>query len=595
MTHSIALRAITYLGLLACAPAFAQVTQRVSIAANGFEFDTPTELAGVSDDGRYVWFNNRRDGFLRDRRMGTTERVTLGTNGQQGNQPSKVGWITPGGRYVVFWSHASNLVPGDTNGQIDVFVRDRVLGTTERVSVSSTGVQGDDGGFLFSFGRSISDDGRFVCFVSYATNLVPGDGNGMIDTFVHDRQTGSTERVSISTGGGEGLPCDLPYYDAGVAEISADGRFVAFQSELRELVPFDTNCAHDVFVRDRQLGTTERMSVSTSGAQAVEHCLGSSISSDGRYVAFVSEDPLVPGDANGTRDAFVRDRTSNTIEVASLATGGAQANGWTMHATISNDGRYVGFASIATNLVAGDMAGTMDAFLRDRQNGTTELVSRSLDGNPGNDNSSAPLISANGRFVGFTSGANDLVPDDTNGTNDAYLRDRFGGTGFTSLCTPGAAGVLACPCSNPPGGLDRGCDNSSATGGAVLSASGGTFLTSDSLVFETSGQTPSGLSIVTQWASPNATGAIFGMGVRCTSGSVERLYTKTAVGGSITAPSFGAGEPQVSVRSAELGDTIQLAQSRWYVVYYRDPVVLGGCPASSNFNATQTGQVFWYP
>jgi hypothetical protein len=129
----------------------------------------------------------------------------------------------------------------------------------------------------------------------------------------------------------------------------------------------------------------------------------------------------------------------------------------------------------------------------------------------------------------------------------------------------------------------------------VLSASGGTYLSSDSLVFATTGERPTALSIVTQWSAADPTGVVFGMGVRCTSGTLKRLYTKSASGGSISAPDLGAGEPQVSVRSAALGDVLLAGQSRWLFVYYRDPNVLGGCPATSTFNSTQTGQVTWSP
>jgi hypothetical protein len=114
-------------------------------------------------------------------------------------------------------------------------------------------------------------------------------------------------------------------------------------------------------------------------------------------------------------------------------------------------------------------------------------------------------------------------------------------------------------------------------------------------VFTTTAEKPTALSIVSQWNASVATGAVFGMGVRCGAGTLKRLYTKTASGGSITAPNFAASDPQVSARSAALGDTIQPGQSRWYLVYYRDPIVLGGCPATSTFNATQTGQVTWSP
>jgi hypothetical protein len=204
------------------------------------------------------------------------------------------------------------------------------------------------------------------------------------------------------------------------------------------------------------------------------------------------------------------------------------------------------------------------------------------------------VVSADGRFVAFESSASNLVSGDFNNYDDIFLRDRFA-SGFTSLCDPGSGGVLACPCSNPPSGPGRGCDNSSSTGGASLAASGDAYLAVDSLVFTTSGEKPTATSILLQGTASPAAGVVYGQGVRCVGGALKRLFTKTASGGGITVPDFGGGDPSVSARSAAKGDTISPGQSRWYLVYYRDPTVLGGCPASSTFNATQTGQTTWSP
>ncbi len=204
-----------------------------------------------------------------------------------------------------------------------------------------------------------------------------------------------------------------------------------------------------------------------------------------------------------------------------------------------------------------------------------------------------PSISAGGRYVAFWGYASNLVPGDTNGYGDVFLRDRDA-TSFTSTCDPGASSVIACPCSNDASGPDRGCDNSAATGGARLSAVGIAYLSMDSLVFTTSGENPTSLSIVMQGNSAISTGAVYGQGVRCLGGPlIRRLFIKHAAAGSITAPEFASGDPTVSSRSAAKGDLIQPGESRWYLVYYRDPVALGGCPASSTFNATQTGRVDW--
>ncbi len=323
------------------------------------------------------------------------------------------------------------------------------------------------------------------------------------------------------------------------------------------------------------------------------HGLDRYISADGRYVAFLSwATNLVPGDTNGSGDVFVHDRQLSTTERVSIDSSGAQEDGSCSSISISADGRYVAFQSYATNLVPGDTGLYEDIFVRDRQLGTTERVSVDSSGAQGNDDSYSPSISADGRYVAFYSAADNLVPGDTGGLWDIFVRDR-NASGFGSLCDPGSSGVIACPCSNPPSGTGRGCDNSSATGGASLTASGIAYLSMDSLVFTTSGEKPTATSIVLQGTSFVSTGIVFGQGVRCAGGTLKRLYAKTASGGSISAPDSGAGDPSVSARSAALGDLIQPGQSRWYQVYYRDPVVLGGCPASSAFTATQGGEVAW--
>jgi hypothetical protein len=161
------------------------------------------------------------------------------------------------------------------------------------------------------------------------------------------------------------------------------------------------------------------------------------------------------------------------------------------------------------------------------------------------------------------------------------------------LCQPGVGVTIPCPCANPPSSSPRGCDNSSATGGAQLTSSGTASLSSDTIVFVTNDEKPTALSIVLQGTTSNPGGLVFGQGIRCTTGALKRLYQHSAVGGSITAPS--GADPSVSSRSNALGDPILAGQSRWYSVYYRDPIVLGGCPAASTFNITQTQEVAWGP
>jgi len=363
-----------------------------------------------------------------------TERVSVDSGWTQGNADSEEPSVSADGRYVAFRSTAGNLVVGDTNGVADVFVRDRQSGTTELVSVDSNEAQGND----LSDEPCISADGRYVAFTSWATNLVGGDTNGSHDVFVRDRQGGTTERVSVDASAAQGNgPSSSP-------SISADGRYVAFKSWATNLVNGDANGTfEDVFVRDRQGGTTERVNISSNGAQANDACEASSISADGRYVGFYTlADNLVSGDTNGSYDAFVHDRQVSTTVRVSINSGGVQGNGDSVDPSISADGRYVAFTSTAGNLVTGDTNGFADIFMRDCQSATTERVSVDSNGAQGNDHSFAPAVSvsADGRCVVFLSSAANLVSGDTGGF-DVFIRDRQNGT--TELVSIDSSGAQA--------------------------------------------------------------------------------------------------------------------------------------------------------
>jgi len=576
----------------------AQVTQRVTLDSNGVEADESSFHPSISAGGRYVAFHSRAtnlvaggdpnlvsDVFVRDRQTGATVKASVDGGGASGNHNSEGASISADGRFVLFKSAATNLVPGDTNGVVDVFLRDLQSMTTERVSVDSSEAQANGD----CWEPAISGDGRFATFSSFATTLVAGDTNGAMDVFVRDLLNGTTERVSVSSVGMQANNHSTN------PSISPDGRYVVFESYSSNLVPADANVRQDVFIRDRVNGTTERFSVDSSGAEGDEDSRNASVSADGRYVAFESDATnLVAGDTNLFSDVFVRDLQDGTTARASVGAGGSQVHDRSVDPSISSDGRHVAFWSYAYGLAPGDINTSWDVFLRDMQTGTNELMSVGPIGAPGNDNSTLAAMTPDGRFVAFESVATNLVPDDTNLVMDVFLRDRAH-AGYANLCEPGVAGVIGCPCSNPPSGPGRGCDNSSATGGARLEVSGGEFLSSDSLVFAATGERPSPLSLVLQGTSVIPAGVIYGQGVRCVGGSLKRLYTKNASSGSITAPDFGAGEQQAHARSAALGDVIAAGSSRWYMVFYRDPIVLSGCPAASTFNGTQTREVSWRP
>lgn len=417
------------------------LTTRLSVSSSGTQSNGLNLTTSMSPNGRFVVFdstasnlvrgdtNNRSDVFVRDQVTGTTRRVSLSSGGTQGNDDSAWGAISASGRFVAFFSFASNLVRGDTNGAGDVFVRDLVSGTTRRASVSSGERQADDRSY---FPLAISADGKFVAFASSASNLVPADTNGKHgDVFVRNLIAGTTEVVSVSSREMQGNLGS----DSGMA-ISAHGEYVAFRSDASNLVPGDTN-GLDLFVRNRIAGTTERVSVSSTGEESpgAPSIIGVAMSASGRFVAFSSDATnLVPDDTNGFSDVFVRDRAAKTTDRVSVTSDEVQSNsgGGSYEPSLSPDGRFVAFASNGSDLVPGDTNGVdngfngQDVFLRDRAAGTTRRVSVSTTGSQADAGTTAAgyrnPVSAAGKYVAFSSASTNLVADDTNSADDVFVR-----------------------------------------------------------------------------------------------------------------------------------------------------------------------------
>jgi Tol biopolymer transport system component len=377
-----------------------------------------------------------------------TARASLSTAGVPTDAATGPTIVSGDGRFVFFTSAATNLVAGDTNAVSDVFVRDRLLATTERVSVSTAGVQGDQqSGHTGSqlviesavCGLACSSDGRYVVFESNAENLVPGDTNARTDIFLRDRVLGTTERVSLTAGGAQcGSDCTRP-------SVSDDGRFVTFQSNFQGIVAGDLT-SMDVFLRDRALGSTFKVSLANGGGQGNNNSevLGGpgALSNDGRYVVFRSlASTLVAGDTNGTWDAFVHDRATLTTTRVSVNSSGVQSNSAVNGARMSADGRFVAFSSNAPNLAPG-LSGFTDVFVRDLLANTTVCASVSPVGVPVGGFCSTPFLSRDGRYVSFDSAATNVVSGDTNSRRDVFVRDLATGSNrCASRSSSGAFGT----------------------------------------------------------------------------------------------------------------------------------------------------------
>ncbi|MBI4880298.1 MAG: PD40 domain-containing protein [Planctomycetes bacterium] len=381
----------------------------------------------MSRKGRFVAFsswatnlvlgdsNAKSDIFVYQSETGVITRASVATGGAQAAESSFHPAISESGRYVAFESSAENLVLGDNNAKDDIFVHDRKTGVTERVSVGAGGVQSNN----HSSNPAISADGRYVAYESYANNLVQGDGNGEVDIFVYDRQKGKTTRVSVSSAGAEGSG-----YTYG-ASISANGRFVAFASFSDDLVAGDGNSSRDVFVRDCKKGKTTRVSLSSGEVEGDADSFAPSISGSGRYVAFESwAGNLVPGDSNGDSDVFVHDRKKGKTERVSLRSGGAQPDADSEDPAISGNGRHVAFQSWDA-LLPDDTNGVLDVYLYDRKKDKTAKVSIANSPNqqvPLNANAELPCVSPEGACVAFVSTCTYVVTGDGNGADDVFLR-----------------------------------------------------------------------------------------------------------------------------------------------------------------------------
>lgn len=378
-------------------------------------------MPSVSGDGRLIAFQSLAtnlvpgtNGFghvyVFDRSTSTTSLASVSTSGQQGNGESRTPSISADGRIVCFTSRATNLVPGGTNGWDQVVCRDLATGQTTLVSVNSSGEQGDQSSYCVN--SAISSDGRFVAFTSNARNLVMDDTNFSSDVFVHDRVAMTTRRVSVASGGVQA------FGHSSFGSISGDGARVAFLSESHSLDPAVTfGFTQGAFIHDS--GSNETRFISYNGMPApsawFSYVSHPSISQDGNSVAFTASNSAV----------YVRNLQAATTARIDVGTAGDPSNMasavWT---GISANGRFVTFQCLGNNLVPSDANGTYDVFVRDRWAHRTTRVSVATGGEEANARSDWPAISADGRVVAFLSDATNLVTPDGNNVTDPFAHER---------------------------------------------------------------------------------------------------------------------------------------------------------------------------
>ncbi len=404
-----------------------KTTRRASVASDGTEGNGLASFSVLSDDGQAVAFisvasnlvvpdnNGVADAFVHIPNGGVTARASE-LPAAEGDGESDDARLSADGNRILFTSAADNLVEGDTGGWQDVFMLDRPSGELRRISVSGAGTEGNGD----SWAQALSADGNGAVFISNATNLVAGDTNGNSDVFLYDWDNRTIERVSLAHDGAQGNG------DCETAAVSGAGRHVAFATNATNLVPGGTT-GYQVFLRDRTAATTELVSCSTAGTAGNDGSGTPTISNDGQRVSFMSyADNLVADDTNVTEDIFLRDRAIGSTVRVSLGPSDVEANGASFASALSADGLFVAFSSDATNLEGpdNDTLGHRDIFVRDLANGLTERM-RTDDGAQPDGDSNDPQISADGRFVVYSSDATNLVDGDGNGFADVFVHDRL--------------------------------------------------------------------------------------------------------------------------------------------------------------------------
>jgi len=541
-------------------------TQCVSRDSTGAQANGASSPASFAADGRLVLFqsdatnlapadvNQASDVFVHDRSTGVTSLVSQSIAGVPGNAASFSATITPDGRFVAFASSSSDLVLNDANGQMsDMFVRDRLLGTTELVSLSTSGEQGDgDSGW-----GAISADARYVAFLSRATNLVAGSPYGTSEVYLRDRATGTTTLVSVSSSG------EAANGDCWDVAISADGRIVSFSSVAANLVPGDTNDVNDVFVRNVATGSTRCVSINAAGVPGNAWCYNGALSADGRFASFAGyATDLIPGGTNGQCQEFVRDLLTDSTEIVSVDSSGAQGNDYSWPGNITADGRFVSFGSMATNLAPGDAANWEDSFVHDRVTGQTFLAGLTSTDQPCQFGSYGGRISPDGRYVAFSGQGADIVPGGTHGSVLLFVRDLEGCE--STVATYCAAGTTTNGCV--PAISSSGTPSASAGSGFTIHVA--------SVEGHKNGMFFYGL------AGPES--VVWGASFLCVRSPLQRtgVIASGGASGSCAGQLSIDWNAYIATHPSALGSPFASGETVWAQAMFRDPAAPGGSNAS---------------
>lgn len=372
--------------------------------------------------------------------IGTPELISAASDGSPGNANSYEGAVTPNGRFVAFDSRASNLHADATGAVSQVFVRDLQTGEIELISASADGVAGNG----HSYNPCISANGRYVLFESGSDNLVTPDANGAEwDVYLYDRKTGEMRIVSESEAGVQGDGDSRIYGNS----LTPNGRLAVFTSAATNLVPGADNGFRQIYVKDLRKGTVTLVSVDGAGNEGDNTSNWPSLSPNGKWAAFQSlATNLVPPDTNSDNDILVADLRHGTLARATVGHDGSEADGGgSAEPAISNNGKIVVFYSSATNLVPGDDNGQEDVFLRDLGRGTTTRLSERSDGVETNGTSYEACLTSSGKIVVYYTNATNLDPDLAMPNGGFFLYDVKHGTNTPILLGPGGAALDGSP------------------------------------------------------------------------------------------------------------------------------------------------------